>query len=72
MERQLHLPKYTGGSRSGRSQGNVVWYVLRYDSKMKEGVDLSRPDNSNLSVTAVWVPAPVAEQIISSAGSPGR
>jgi len=55
------------------SQGNVVWYAQRYESKVKEGAaDLSRPDNSNLSVTAVWVPAPLAKQMIFSAGGRGR
>jgi len=51
------------------SRGNVVSYTLRYDSKIKPGdIDLSPPDNSNLSVTAVWVPERVAKQMMSSAG----
>ena len=55
------------------SHGNVVWYGLRYDSKAKDGaVDLSRPDNAHLNVTAVWVPAPVAKQMMLNAGSRGR
>jgi hypothetical protein len=55
------------------SQGNVVWYALRYDSRVQGGAaDLSRPDNSSLSVTAVFVPERVAKQILSSAGHRGR
>jgi hypothetical protein len=55
------------------SNGNVVWYALRYDSRLKSGAaDLSRPDNSRLSVTAVWVPERIATQIVSSAGRRGR
>jgi hypothetical protein len=55
------------------SHGNVVVYVLRYDSRATEGqADVSRPDNPNLSVTAVWVPAAVAERMMSTAGGRGR
>lgn len=51
------------------SKGNVVSYSLRYDSKIQPaGVDVSRPDNSNVSVTALWVPERVAKQMMSSAG----
>jgi hypothetical protein len=55
------------------SHGNVVWYALRYDSRLKSGAaDLSRPDDSRLSVTAVWVPERIATQLASSAGRRGR
>jgi hypothetical protein len=55
------------------SQGDVVWYALRYDSKARQGqVDLARPDNPSLSVTALWVPALVAREMIEYAAGSGR
>jgi hypothetical protein len=55
------------------SRGNVVVYALRYDSKAREGRDdMSRPDNTNLHVAAVWVPAEVAERMMTAVSGRGR
>lgn len=48
--------------------GDVVLYVLRYDSKAGANPSmLAAPDNARLHVTAVWNPAAVAEQLMNSA-----
>jgi len=51
------------------TQGNVVLYVLRYDSTLMANRPYRRaPDNSDLSVTAVWIPAALAKQVMSTPG----
>jgi len=55
--------------------GNVVNYMLRYETKLSGGPRfVSKPETSSLQVTAMWVPAKVAEQMIAAAaaGRPPR
>lgn len=54
------------------AQGNVVWYALRYESKLPQGTAYpGEPDNQHLRVTAVWEPAALAKQIRGTSAGDG-
>jgi hypothetical protein len=51
------------------TEGNVVLYMLRYDSTFVPDRPYRRaPDNSDLSVSGLWIPAVVAEQAMAKPG----
>jgi hypothetical protein len=47
------------------SQGNIVFYELRYDLALNSGGGrLGPPDNDNVRITAVWIPTSAAQRMM--------
>lgn len=55
------------------SQGNIVFYELRYDSTLHSGGGpLGPPDNDKVEVTALWIPKLAAQRMMESSRSVPR